>query len=161
MLHPCVGNENPPGGNRSSQACEPGRSQVETFTYFAPPKEHDGDKCGFHKECQNTFNSQRSTEDVSYKPRIIAPVCTELKLQNQTGCHTNGKVYTEEFHPKLGSLFPKFIACFIIQRLHDSHHHCQSECERNKNPVVHGCHRKLGSRPIDQRGVNTFNHNLM
>ena len=35
MLHPCVGNENPPGGNRSSQACEPGRSQVETFTYFA------------------------------------------------------------------------------------------------------------------------------
>ena len=161
MLHPCVGNENPPGRNRSSQSRQPGGSQVETFTYFSPSEKHNRDKRSFHKECQNTFNSQRSTEDIPYKPRIIAPVRTDFKLQNQPRCHTDGKVNTEKFHPKLGSLFPKFVACFIIQRLHDSHHHCQSECEGNKNPVVHGCHRKLGSRPIDQRGVNTFNHNPM
>ena len=161
MLHPCIRNENPPSGNGSSQACQPSRSKVKAFAYLIPSEEHDRNKRSFHKERQNTFDSKRRTENIPHKPRIITPVRTKLKLQNQPRCHTDGEVNTEKFHPKLGSPLPEFIACFIIQRLHYSHHHSQSEGERNENPVVHGCHRKLGSRPIDQRGVNTFNHNLM
>ena len=161
MLHPCVCYENPPSGDRSPQTSQPGRSKVEAFAHLIPSEEHDSDKRGFHKERQNTFDSKRRTENITYKPRIITPVRTKLKLQDQSCRYTNGEVDTEKFHPELGCPLPKFIACFIIQRLHYSHHHSQSEGERNENPVVHGCHRKLGSRPIDQRGVNTFNHNLM
>ena len=134
---------------------------MEAFAHFSPAEKHHSYKCGFHEECQNPFNCQRCSENVTNKPRIITPVCTEFKFQNQTGRYTNSEVDTEKLHPELSSLFPEFISCFIIQRLHDSHHHCQSKCKRNKNPMIHSCHRKLGSRPIDQRGVNTFNHNLM
>ena len=134
---------------------------MKTLAHFLPAEEHHRYKRSFHEEGQNPFNSQRRTEDIAYEPRIITPIRTKFKFQNQTGCHTNGKVNTEKFHPKFGCPFPEFIACFIIQRLHYSHYHRQSERKGNKNPVVHSCHRKLGSRPIDQRGVNTFNHNLM
>ena len=150
ILHPGIGNKNPPGRNRSSQSGKPGRSKMKTFAYLFPSKKHDSNECGFHKESKNSFDCKWGTENVAYKPRIIAPVGSEFKLEYQTGSYSDGKVYTKKFHPKLSGILPEFLTRFVIQRFHDTHHYCQSESERNKNPMVHGGHCKLGSRPINQ-----------
>jgi hypothetical protein len=150
MLHPGIGYQNPPGGDRSSQSCEPGRSQVETFADLIPPEKHDGNKRGLHKESQNALDGKRRAKNITYKPGIVTPVGSELKLKDQSRGYTYGKVDTENLHPKLGCPFPELIACFIIKGFHDTHNDCQAESEWHKNPMVHGCQSKLGSRPVNK-----------
>ena len=158
MLHPRIGNQNPPGRNRSSQAREPGWNEVESLAHLVPSKEHDSNKRGLHKESQNTFNCKRCTENIAYKPGIVTPIGSELKLQDQPGGHSHGKIDTEKFHPEFSRSFPEFIACFIIKGLHNGHNNRQTKRERYEDPVIHGCQSKLGSRPVNQWSVNTFNH---
>ena len=126
ILHPGIRHQNPPGGDSSTKSRKPGRSQVETFAYLVPTEEHHSNERGFHKECQNTFDSKRRTEDVAHEPTVITPVRTEFKLQNQSRCHTYGKVDAEEFHPELGSMFPELVTRTVVHRFHDAHNYRQS-----------------------------------
>ena len=91
---------------------------MKLLAHFIPAKEHDSNKSCFHKKSDNTFNSQRSSKYISYKPRVIAPVGTELKFQNQSGGNSHGKVYSEQLHPELSRPLPKFISGNIIKRFH-------------------------------------------
>ena len=93
---------------------------------FVPTKKHDGYECGLHKECHDALDGQWCTEYIAHKPRVIAPVCTELKLEYQSRGHTYGKVYSKEFHPELGGTTPMFVTLDIIERLHDAHYQCQA-----------------------------------
>ena len=126
ILHPSVGNQNPPCRKCCTDTCQPCRCQVETFTYFVPAKEHNGNERCLHKESQNTLDGQRSTENITYKPRVITPVRTELKLQNQSRSNTYGEVNTEKLHPELCRAFPEFLTCDYIESLHEPHNHSQS-----------------------------------
>ena len=158
ILHPRIGNQNPPGRNRGAQPREPSRCQMETLAHLIPAEEHDGDKRCFHKESQNTLDGKRRTEDVAHKPTVITPIRTEFKFQNDTGCHTNSKVDTENLHPEFGSTFPKFVTRTVVRCLHDAHNYRQSKCQRHKNPVIDGGQGKLGSRPVNQGSVNVSKH---
>jgi cytochrome bd ubiquinol oxidase subunit II len=85
VLHPGIGDQNPPSGDRCSQSGEPGGCQMETLAHFVPAEEHDGNESGFHKKCQDSFDSQWGSEDIAHKPGIVTPVSSELEFQNQTG----------------------------------------------------------------------------
>ena len=99
---------------------------MEAFAHLVPTEEHHRNERGFHKECQDAFDSQRRTEDVAHKPAVIAPVRTEFKLQNQSRSHTYGEVDAEELHPELGCMFPKLVTRTVVHRFHDAHNHRQS-----------------------------------
>ena len=160
MLHPGIGHQNPPGRNRSPDAGEPGRSQMKAFAYLVPAKEHDCDECSLHEERQDAFDGQRRPEDIAHEPRVIAPVGPELEFQNQTGSHAYREIDPEDLHPELGGLFPKGIACLYIDCLHDAHDHGKTQCQGNKEPMVHGRHRELRPRPVNQARRNLFNHSI-
>ena len=99
---------------------------MEAFAHLVPTEEHHRNERGFHKECQDAFDSQWRTEDVAHKPAVIAPVRTEFKLQNQSRSHTYGEVDAEELHPELGCMFPKLVTRTVVHRFHDAHNHRQS-----------------------------------
>lgn len=105
------------------------------------------------------FDSQRSSEDISHKPTIIRPIGTKLKLQNNTGSHTDCEVDTEQLHPELRNAFPCRISGFVVNSLHDRHYDAQSQGEWHKYPVIHGGEGKLCPRPIDKRIINCL-HNF-
>ena len=148
VLHPTVGHQNPPCGKRSSKASEPSRSKMEAFTNLTPAKEHEGYKGGLHEESEDAFNSKRCSEDVTYKPRVVAPVGTKFKLQDDTCGHTNGEVDTKELLPKLRGSLPKLITSAVVDGFHDGHHEGKSESEGDKQPVIACRKGKLGSRPV-------------
>ena len=68
---------------------------MELLAHLVPAKEHDRNESSLHKEGQNAFDSKRRPEDIAHKPAVIAPVGSELKLQNQSRRHAYGKVDTE------------------------------------------------------------------
>ena len=148
VLHPSVGHENPPSGNRGAQAGKPRRRQVKLAAYFVPTKEHHGNKRSLHKEGKNTLDSQRSAEDVAHKPRVVAPVGAKFKFEDQARSHADREVDTKELHPKLRSALPDFSAFHDVDRLHNSHNHGEAERQRHKKPVIAGRKRKLRPRPV-------------
>ena len=146
MLHPRVGNKNPPSRYHSADSRKPSSHKVCAFTHFLPSEEHDSDKGSLHKESEDAFYSKRSTKNVAYKPRIIREIRAKLKFQNYAGSHTYGKIDAEEFLPKAGYASPRFIATHHIDGFHDGHHYTQSEGEGYKQPMIAGCKRKLNTR---------------
>ena len=110
MLHPGVSHQNPPCRNGSSQTGKPSGSQVKTFAYFLPSKEHHSHKGTLHKEGNYTFDGQWSSKDIAYKPTVVAPVGTKFKFQYQACSHTHSEIDTKQFHPKLGGTLPELIA---------------------------------------------------
>ena len=158
VLHPAVGHENPPSRDRCAEAGEPSGGQVEAFADLAPTEEHEGDEGRFHEEGQDAFDGERRTEDVADEPRIVTPVCAELKLEDDTGGYADGEVDAEEFLPELGGGFPKLIAGAIIHSFHNGHHECESEGEGDEEPVIACCERKLRSRPVEYGKVGGVEH---
>ena len=158
ILHPGVRYQDPEGRQIGADGREPGGGEMEASADAVPAEEHDGDKRCFHKESQNTLDGKRRTEDVAHKPTVITPIRTEFKFQNDTGCHTNSKVDTENLHPEFGSTFPKFVTRTVVRCLHDAHNYRQSKCQRHKNSVIDGGQGKLGSRPVNQGSVNVSKH---
>ena len=150
ILHPAVCHQNPQSGEIGTNGNQPTRSKVESLAYPVPTEKHYSNKGTFHKESHYSFNGKRSSENVSYKPRVITPVGSEFKFQNNSGGNTNGKVDPEKLHPKFGDLFPFFVLCLHINGFHNGNHKCSSQCKRNKKPVVHCCKSKLCSGPIDE-----------
>ena len=123
---------------------------METGANLLPTEEHHGDKGRLHKEGEDAFDGEWGTEDVPYKPAVIAPVGTELKLQDDAGGDTNGKVNSKDGHPELGRREPLLVARAVIQSLHDGYNHAQTKSERHEEPMVDGCEGKLRSRPVDK-----------
>ena len=133
---------------------------MKAFAYLVPAKEHDCDECSLHEERQDAFDGQRRTEDIAHEPGVIAPVGPELEFQNQAGSHTDSEIDPEDLHPELGGLLPEHIACLYVNGLHDTHDHGQAQCQGDKEPMVHGRHRELRPRPINQTRGNLFNHSI-
>ena len=73
----------------------------------------------FKEKGYNTFNSQRSSEYISYEPTVVGPVRTELKFKNKSGGNPYGEIDTKEFHPELGRILPKRIARLHINGFHN------------------------------------------
>ena len=149
VLHPSVGNENPHGRDARSDARHPGGEEVCTLAYLVPSEEHDGEEGRFHEEGQNALDGQRSAEDVAHKPRIVAPVGTELKLEDDARSDAHGKVDGEELHPELGSPFPELVFLNHIQGFHGGHNHGQPQGEGHEDPMVTGGKGELCPRPVD------------
>ena len=149
VLHPRVGDENPDGRNRSTDTREPGGREVCFLAHLVPSEEHDGEERGFHEEGQYALNGQRGTENVAHEPRIVAPVGSEFKFQDDTRSDTYGKVDGEQFHPELGRTFPELVFLNYIKGFHGCHDDRQSQGERNEDPMVTGRKCELRPRPID------------
>ena len=118
-LHPTVGNKYPERRDVRPYSRKPRCRKVKPLAYFVPAKEHNGNKRGLHEECHYTFYGERRTKNIAHKPRIITPVCTELEFEYQPRSYTNGKIYSEESHPELGSLLPLFVARAYVERFHE------------------------------------------
>ena len=122
---------------------------MEAFADFSPTEEHQRDESGLHEEGKDAFDGERCTEDVTHKPRVVTPVGTKLEFEDDARGNTNCEVDAEEFLPKLGGSFPKFIPSAVINCFHNGHHECKSEGEGDKQPVVAGREGKLGARPVE------------
>ena len=120
------------------------------FAHLLPAEEHHGKECSLHKERQDALYGKRSSENITHKPRIVAEVCAELKLQNDTCGNAHSEIDSKELHPEFCSLLPELIALDNIDGLHNCHYHRQTQGEWDKKPVIASSHRKLQSRPIDQ-----------
>lgn len=70
---------------------------MKTTAYPVPAEEHDGEESGFEKESEQTFDGQRSSENIPDKPGIIRPVGTELEFQYQSRSYTDGEVVAKSF----------------------------------------------------------------
>ena len=153
ILHPGVCHQNPPRRDGSTQAREPGRSEMEPCRHLLPSEEHHGNECRFHEERDDSLYSERSAEDVAHEPRIVAPVCSELKLENDSRSHAHSEIDTEEFLPELCRIPPEGFLRAIVAGFHDSHDNRKSECQGNEQPVIDCSQRKLGARPINHPGI--------
>ena len=154
MLHPRVGHQNPPGRDGGTQSSQPRRGQMEALANLVPSEEHHGHKGGFHKERHDALYGQRSSEDVAHQIAVVAPVGTELKLQDDARSDAHSKVNAKETLPELGCLFPELAACAVVLRLHNTHYHGQAECQGYEQPMVNGCQGELRSCPVHHRHVN-------
>ena len=128
MLHPRIGNKNPPCRDCGSEDGEPGGSQVGAAAEFFPTEEHEGDEGGFHEEGQDALNGKRGTEDVADKPRVVRPVCAELKFEDDACGDAYSEVDAEKFLPKLGCTFPETVTGTHIERLHYRHDNAEAQC---------------------------------
>ena len=102
---------------------------MEFLAYFVPPEKHYGHKSSFHKEGNDAFNGKWGSEDITYEPRIVAPVRTELEFENQSGSYSDGKIDSEQSHPETGCPFPEIMTGNDVPCLHNSHDDSQSQRE--------------------------------
>ena len=98
---------------------------METFAYLIPTEEHHSNERGFHKECQNTFDGKRRTEDVAHEPAVITPVRTNSNSRISPVA-TPGKVDAESFIQNLAVYVPELVTRTVIHRFHDAHNYRQS-----------------------------------
>ena len=149
MLHPGIGHQDPHRRNAGTDTCHPSCQQVGTLAHLVPPKEHDCEEGRLHEKGQNPLDGKRRTENVAHKPRIIAPVGSELEFQNDTSGDTYRKINGEELHPELGRTLPELVFLDDIEGFHGSHNHRQPQRKRDENPMVTSGKSKLRSRPVD------------
>ena len=127
---------------------------MESARHLLPTEEHHCHKGGFHEESHYTLDGKRSSKDVAHKPRVVAPVGTKLKFEDDTRSHTHGEVNTEEFLPKLCSLFPKLLAGAIPASFYDAHDEGESQRQWDEEPVIDGGESELRPCPVYRRGVD-------
>ena len=154
ILHPGVGNQNPPGGDGGTQTREPGGSQVEARRHFLPAEIHNSHKGRLHEERHDALDGQRRPEDIAHEPRVVAPVGTKLELEDDAGSHTHGEIDAEEFLPEARGVFPETLAVAIVDGLTNTHNDCQAQGERHKQPVIDSGQRKLRPRPVNGPAVD-------
>ena len=126
---------------------------MEASADFVPTKEHDCNEGGLHKEGDNALNSKRCAKYITDKPRIITPVRTKLKFKYQPCGHTNGKIDTKEFHPKLSRAFPELVFLDIVEGFHDAHNQGKTQRKWHKQPMITGGKCKLRPGPVDGAGI--------
>ena len=95
ILHPCVSDQDPEGGKSSADNRQPSGGEMEAFANLVPAKKHNSDKSSFHKEGENSLDSQRCPEDIPDKPTIVRPVGSELELEDQSRSDTDSEIDTE------------------------------------------------------------------
>src|SRR5512138_363288 len=98
---------------------------METFAHLFPSEKHHSYESGFKKKRKKTFNCKRSAENVTDKPGVAGPVCSEFKFQNYTGSDCNSEVDAEEAHPETCNPLPFSTPVPVINCLHD----CQDEAQ--------------------------------
>lgn len=127
---------------------------METSAYLVPSKEHDSDKSALHEESQDAFYGKWGTKDVAHKPGVVAPIGAKLKLKDDSCGNAHGEVDAKEFLPKSCHIFPKRLVCAIVASFGNAHDDCQSQGERDEQPVIDGGECELRSRPINGGGCN-------
>ena len=143
MLHPCVGDENPESRDRSAYADEPCGEKVEFLAYLIPAEEHHRKESRFHEKGEDAFDGERSSEDVTHEPGVVAPVGAELEFEDDTCSYADSEVDGEKLHPELGGLFPELVFFHDINSLHYGHYDGESQSERDENPMISSGESKL------------------
>ena len=149
ILHPGVGYENPPGRNGGTKSREPGGGKVEAPAHLIPAEEHHGHEGALHEECQDAFDGEGSAEYVAHEPGVIAPVGAEFKLQDDACGNAHGEVDAKEFLPETGYVLPERLVGAVVACFGDAHDYCQSQGERDEQPMVDGRECELRPRPVD------------
>ena len=96
---------------------------MESRRYLLPSEEHHSHEGRFHEEGHDTLYGQWCSEDVAYKPGIVRPVGTKLKLQDDTCSHTHGEVDAKQLLPELCYVAPESVARAIPTSLGNAHNH--------------------------------------
>ena len=92
---------------------------MKAFANLVPTKKHNSDKGSFHKEGENSLDSQRCPEDIPDKPTIVRPVGSELELEDQARRHADREVDREDADPEFRRALPEGIARAVVERFHD------------------------------------------
>ena len=103
-----------------------------------------------HEKCEDALDGQRGTEDVAHEPRVVAPVGSELELEDDTGRHTHCEVDGKELHPEFRSPFPELVSGHHVPGLHKGYQKAQAESQGHEQPVIHGRKCELPSGKINQ-----------
>src|SRR5579864_2265017 len=119
------------------------------FRQPVPAEDEQSHEGGFQKERHETFDRQRSAEDVADIMRVIGPVGAELKFHGDAGGHPHGKIDAEQLAPEFRDVAPDFTACHHIGAFHDGKQEREPERERNEEEVIKSSRRKLESREAD------------
>ena len=127
---------------------------MEPSRHLVPAKEHNCHKSALHEKRHNALNGKRSTKYIADKPRVVAPVGTELKLQDNTRSNAHSEVDAKQTLPEMRRLTPERFSGAIVNCLDNAHNYCQAQCERHKQPMINCCKRKLGTRPVNECGVD-------
>ena len=154
ILHPRVGHENPPCRDGGSQSGEPGGSEMESGRHLLPSEIHHRHEGRLHEECHNALDGEGGAEDITHEPRVVAPVGTELKFQDDARGNAHGKVHPEEFLPEFCHVFPEHLFRAVVASLEDAHDEGQSQREGDEQPMVDGSERKLRPRPVNHTGID-------
>jgi len=132
MLHPAVGDEYPKRGEGCSERRQPCGREVESLADPSPAEQHHSDEGCLDEEGEDAFDGKRRSEYVADEPGIVAEVCSELKLKDDSGRDTQSEVDSEYLHPEPGGVFPEIHLADDVDSLHDGHYHRESQCERDE-----------------------------
>ena len=149
VLHPRVGDQNPPRREVGTEGREPRGREVETPADLAPAEEHHGDEGRFEEERQNALDGQRRAENVAHEVGVVGPVGPEFEFEDQARGHADGEVDAEQAHPEFGRAEPERVLRADVKGLHDGDEEAQPERQRDEQPVVDGRHGELCARPVD------------
>ncbi len=94
---------------------------MKALAYFIPAEKHYGYEGGLHEKGKNSFNGQGSPEYITYKPRVVGPVGSELKFKDNSGGYPDGKINPEKFHPKFCDPLPLLISGANVNGVHKGH----------------------------------------
>ena len=117
-----------------------------------PAEEEQPDESGFKEEGHQTFDGERSAEDVADVVRVVGPVRAELELHGDAGRHAEGKVDAEELAPELRHVLVNLLPREYVGSFHDDEQEGKSQRKRDEEKVIHRGERKLQPRKIDKIG---------
>ena len=75
---------------------------MKLLAHLIPSEEHHCEECRFHEESEDAFDGERSAEDVTHEPGVVAPVGAELEFKDDTRSDADSEVDGEKLHPELG-----------------------------------------------------------
>ena len=106
-LHPGICHQNPPCRDGCTKPRQPCGGEMESTRDFVPTKIHHCHKGALHEKSDNALYGQRCTEDVANEPRIVAPVGSKLKFEDDTCRYTHSEIDSEKLLPEFSRTFPE------------------------------------------------------
>ena len=138
VLHPCVGREDPGGGEHRADSDAPNGRQVDALGETAPAEDPQAQEGGLEEEGQEGLDSQGSAENVTDEAGVLGPVHAELELLDDTSGDAESEVNKKELAEETGSLQPVFLAGAVPCGLHDRDQQGQADRQRYEDEVVDG-----------------------
>lgn len=145
-LHPGVGDDDPNGAEMGPRSDANGGEVVDFRAHFFPAEEHQSHKSCFEEEGKNALSPQRTAENVADIVGVMAPIRSEAKELDQSGCNTKCEGQCEDFDPKFGHFEIDGIFRFDVDSLDDHEEQAQPNAQGRVDIMKHAGQRELNPR---------------